>query len=58
MERQQCLAVCIEVEKEYRLDLTRFGVRKEWSPEAIWDVAKREMWRSWRNELWPHYGRG
>ena len=51
MERQRCLAVCIETDHEYWLDLTRFGVRKEWSSEAIWDVARREMRLSWNKPV-------
>lgn len=41
------IAYHTEANAEHRVDLQNYGVRPEWPPRIIWDVAEREMRHLW-----------
>jgi hypothetical protein len=43
MAKAVCIAYCVEADREYRVELTPYCVKKDWPDEVIWAVAKREM---------------
>jgi hypothetical protein len=51
MQERHIIAYCIEANHEYRIDLYHYGVRASWPPNAIWDVAKREMKLAWGKDV-------
>lgn len=43
MKIKSCYAYCIEAEKTWCLNISLYGVSKDWPDDIIWDVARREM---------------
>lgn len=49
---KHCVAYWVdETGHEYRVDLYDVGVRWGWDSDVIWDVARREMKRTWNRPV-------
>ena len=48
---KRVVAYCVKDNEKYRLDLSPYGVRPEWSFDASLVVAQREMKNNWEKPV-------